>query len=201
MGISSPKIAVTQVTVTAKNELPIAKLTVLGSIDKPKNSPELKNVYQYLQFSPANFKNEDMTKAVILFKVPQSWLKTMNVKSEDVVLLHLVNTAWEMIAPKIQKTDSENVFYSAETTGFSYFAISAKQTVLPLVPDEQTVSDKKVSTQEVVSSEPAVVKPATLETQPVSESSKNNGTLPWVIAVILIILVIGAYLFFERKKR
>jgi len=79
-------------------------------------------VYQYISLVPARFNS--ITKAVIRFTVPQAWLDENNIDPKSIVLYRSTANGWEALPTTIVETRDGTVYYSAESTGFSLFAIA-----------------------------------------------------------------------------
>lgn len=107
----------TSVTVSAKK--------VNGSTLSLLKVPLLGNAYQYLDISSDNLKNEDLQgNGEIQFRVNSSWLSGKN--PENVAMMRYA-AGWNELPTKLLRADSRHTYYTAETPGFSYFAITIKE--------------------------------------------------------------------------
>lgn len=94
--------------------------------------------YKYLKITPS-IKNSKIDKVIIKFKVPKSWLSTTYDK-DKVTLKKWFNNEWIDLTTKKTSEDSLYVYYEAETTGFSDFAVTAeKLTVITSVTKAQLI--------------------------------------------------------------
>ena len=84
-------------------------------------------VYQYISLVPARYNT--ITKAVINFTVPQSWLDENHIDPKSIVLYHQTANGWEALPTTVLSTKDGTVYFSAESTGFSLFAIAGTPAV------------------------------------------------------------------------
>jgi len=124
MNVVNPNIGVTNVNINVKNTLANAKIEVASLKAKPDDvTAAAATVYQYLQITPTNLKDADITRATIKFRVLKSWLTDNGVSENDIVLFRYANNAWSTLATTKVDSDGTYVYYEATTTGFSYYAI------------------------------------------------------------------------------
>jgi hypothetical protein len=79
-------------------------------------------VFQYISFVPARYNT--ITKAVIHFTVPQSWLDENHIAPGSIVLYHRTANGWETLPTTVVSTKDGTVYCSAQSAGFSLFAIA-----------------------------------------------------------------------------
>lgn len=106
------------------------KITVDTYAEKPRwvvfdDAPG--KVYRYFRIKYSK-PNTYITKAKITFKVNETWLKAEDIDPSTVVLYRL-NAAkqWEALSTTPLKSENGMIYYVAETPGFSWFAVSAKE--------------------------------------------------------------------------
>jgi len=85
-------------------------------------------VYQYVQIVRTNLDDANIEKSTIEFKVSKNWITGNNIDKSK-VSLNRYTTEWGKLKTTLINEDSENVYYSAETLGFSYFAIAGEEIV------------------------------------------------------------------------
>lgn len=90
-----------------------------GSIGIPPGT-----VYQYFTLTPAGY--DTITGAVIHFSVPQAWLDENHIAPGSIVLYHKTANGWEALPTTVLYTKDGMVYFSAQTPGFSLFAIAGK---------------------------------------------------------------------------
>ncbi len=81
-------------------------------------------VYQYLTLTPAGY--DSITNAVIHFTVPQAWLDEHHIVPGSIVLYHKTANGWEALPTTVLYTKDGMVYFSAQSPGFSLFAIAGK---------------------------------------------------------------------------
>jgi hypothetical protein len=155
-------------------------------------------VYQYLGLVPARFTT--ITNAVIHFTVPQAWLDEHHIAPGSIVLYHQTVSGWEALSTSLLYTKDGTVYFSAQSRGFSIFAIAGAPgvltppagTAIPEIPDtparEQAPAPAAAVTAPVTSQ--TTVPPATTP-QPAAPSPVLNIVL--VIAAISVLAGGGWY--------
>ncbi|MFA5268954.1 MAG: PGF-pre-PGF domain-containing protein [Methanoregula sp.] len=79
-------------------------------------------VYQYISLVPARFTS--ITKAVIHFTVPQSWLDENHIDPKSIVLYRQTANGWEALPTMYLYEKDGTAYFSGQSTGFSQFAIA-----------------------------------------------------------------------------
>ncbi|MHB8162855.1 MAG: Kelch repeat-containing protein [Methanoregula sp.] len=87
-------------------------------------SPPPGIVYQYVDLVPARYIS--ITGSEIYFSIPVPWLDEHHVSSDNVNMYHYTGTMWEVLPTKVVSTRDSRVYFSAQGSGFSLFAISGK---------------------------------------------------------------------------
>jgi len=86
-------------------------------------------VYQYIEITHRNLRN-NLEKAIIKFHVNKSWIEENNI-NKSTVSLYRYTTSWQKLPTTLISEDSKTVYYQAESTGFSYFAIAGEEVQAP----------------------------------------------------------------------
>ncbi|MDI6655826.1 MAG: PGF-pre-PGF domain-containing protein, partial [Candidatus Hydrothermarchaeota archaeon] len=81
---------------------------------------------------PKFLKSEDVEHVDFEFKVEKSWIKDKNIDAATVALYRFADNKWNKLPTSKVKEDTDYVYYSAKSPGFSYFAISGEK-VTPVV--------------------------------------------------------------------
>jgi PGF-pre-PGF domain-containing protein len=135
-------------TITIENdELPIIRLDIISkdsvAVDvealqsRPKETERIdRNVYQYVRIEnlDAGDLSGHIEKATIKFKVKKSWLIGRNLSEDDIVLSRYNGKRWIDLETIMGDKDDDHVYYDAESSGFSYFAITIKGGVEAGIP-------------------------------------------------------------------
>jgi PGF-pre-PGF domain-containing protein len=117
---------ITQVTVWSSQPFENDPVSISVLDQSPTTSPQLL-VGVYLDVSAQGL----ATHAAIDFKVPRTWLEQNYVGENDVVLLRLVGETWENLPTQENESDNTYVYYVAQSSGFSVFAIAGRQSGQP----------------------------------------------------------------------
>jgi PGF-pre-PGF domain-containing protein len=120
---------VQQISLLAKQVAYNVKITVETLTNKPyATMPDpVGTAYKYLKITVSNIPATAIDKATIKFRVENSWLKENDVNPASVVMSRNVGDKWEILPTHKVGYDGEYRYYEAETTGFSYFAVSAEK--------------------------------------------------------------------------
>ncbi len=117
-----------------------------SAVIRAGNPGEKVAVYSYLQIT-AGTDNKNIEKAKINFKIPLSWFAEKY--DSDKVTLYHYDSNWKPLITAKAKEDSAHAYYTAETDGFSLFAIAAERMAeekkvepLPTFPGEETPEPK-----------------------------------------------------------
>jgi PGF-pre-PGF domain-containing protein len=120
-----------QATVTGTK---LSELTVTGTVQSGPASnmtPPPGIVYQYINLVPARYTS--ITQTVINFTVPQSWLDENRIAPGGILLYHRTVNGWEALPTRVLYTKDGTVSFSAQSAGFSLFAIAGMPTAAPPV--------------------------------------------------------------------
>jgi len=197
--ISDKEIDVTEFSLSIKKSSSnvMVKIKKLGS--RPDVVPEIKNVYSYLEIEKTNLQEENINIIKIKFKVSKKWLNEKGIAREEIVLNHYKNNKWNELPTIIKGEDSEFVYYEAETSSLSYFAIA--QTSKPTTPTTTTTPTTPTPTpaQSPTPSETPVQTPRETQT-PVKEKIEiSNRTSLLILVVLIVVLLLLTYLIYRKK--
>lgn len=179
-------LGITEISITPNKDLSSVSVTVneVSSSDSEVNKAgkPSEDVYKYLKIT-SKAKNEDISKAQISFKIPITWFSANNYNEDKVNLMHYTN-AWNSLPTKKISKDTDYVYYTAETNGFSLYAITAEKNIE--IQSNETKIEENI-TEEIIEK----------ETSKQPTESKN-----YVPILILIFIGIICYLkFYKEKKR
>ena len=174
------------VTGTKISELIITGTVQHGPADNQTAPPG--TTYQYISLVPARYTS--ITKAVISFTVPQSWLDDNHIAPGSVVLYHQTANGWEALPTTVLYTKDGTAYFSAESTGFSLFAITG----MPSAVTPATIATTQEITGSVVQTpSPAATAKAPVITQttaPPATTQQPAAPSP-LVNIILVIVAIG----------
>ncbi|WP_256621753.1 PGF-pre-PGF domain-containing protein [Methanolobus chelungpuianus] len=83
----------------------------------------------------AEFSPQKITDARVSFKVEKEWLTSNDIDSGTMVLYTYIN-GWNSLSTEITGEDEEYVYYTAQTPGFSLFAIASTEDSYMLTGDQ-----------------------------------------------------------------
>jgi hypothetical protein len=159
-------------------------------------------VYQYISLVPARYTT--ITKAVISFTVPKQQMDENHIDPATIVLYHQTADGWKALPTTFLSTKDGNAYFSAETRGFSLFAIagtpgSASNTTTTSSPAVVAVSSgrEKAEAAAIVTKAPVT----TQTTAPTASYAPTAAQHP-VVSVVLAsaaIVFMGAGGFLARR--
>ena len=150
-------------------------------------------VFQYISLVPARFTS--ITKAVIHFTVPQAWLDENHIAPGSIVLYRQTANGWEALPTTVLYTKDGTVYFSAESGGFSLFAIAGTASAASAAAPATIATTQKIISNVV----PEQTKPRAVTTQaPVTtQTTTPPAAAPQPAApspllnIVLIIAAIG----------
>jgi hypothetical protein len=176
------------VTGTKLSELIVTGTVQSGSGSNATAPPGI--VYQYINLVPVRY--DTIKKAVINFTVPQAWLDENHIAPGSVVLYPQTANGWEALPTTVLYTKDGTVYFSAQSNGFSLFAIAGTPTVA--TPPVAAPAPEIVSTpvQEQTPAPAASVKAlvTTQTTAPPATAAQPAAPSP-VLNIVLVITAIG----------
>jgi len=157
--------------------------------------------YQYISLVPARYNT--ITSAVINFSVPQSWLDEHHIAPGSIVLYHQTANGWEALPTTVLFTKDGTVYFSAQTTGFSLFAIAGTPSITTPVATVKTTAIVSSPVQEQAPVQVTTIRePVTTQTTaPPATSAPPSAPFPImdITLVIAAVVVLGAGGFLVRR--
>ena len=124
---------------------------------------------------------------VICFKVEKSWMKDKGIDQSSIILNRYSDKKWNPLTTKQSGDDEKYLYFTAETPGFSPFAItgkSTKETVTDILPEPGT-------------QDPEQNENTTSEVEHTSEQKEKTG-IPGFEMIYCIIGLLGVFLYKRR---
>jgi len=204
----SETLAVTEIKVTVKNKVTNAKIKVdVGSLPSGVYVPSSADgsVYKYIEITKTAMADDDIEKATIKFKVKRSWLTDKRYGKDTITLHRYYNNKWNKLTTTRDSQDTIYYYYSAESPGFSTFAITAEKATTKTTETEATIKvlkeEKSEAEENVTAEEPEKEEPP-VEAPPKEEKeAKSNIALIITLIVVIIVLVIVSYFVQEKKQK
>ncbi len=175
------------VTGTKLSDLIVTGTVQTGPGDNQTAPPG--TVFQYISLAPARYGT--ISNTVLYFSIPQSWLDENHIDPKSIVLYHQTANEWEALPTSAVSTKDGTVYFSAQSTGFSLFAIVGTPTVATPAPvaTMQAVTESVVQTPAPAA---AIVKaPVTTQTTaPPATAPQPAGPSP-LLNIVLVVAAIG----------
>jgi len=158
--VNDAKIGISAIELSLNEKASNARITIEKLSSKPASvsGDAGEKVYQYIEIKKENIKETGINKATIKFKVSKSWLTSNNYDKKDMVLVRYASE-WTALPTKILSETSTDVELSAESPGFSTFAIAARTeaTAEPPIQEPETPPAPPVVTTVTTTTLPPVV--------------------------------------------
>lgn len=223
MKINKKEISFTQLDIIVKNTLNNVEIKVERLQSNPAKEIKAK-VYQFLSVDKFNIEDLDIEKVIIKFKVDKKWLEDKKIDKNNVILKTFRNNRWMDLPTKLIPRNkimdfiSNYVYYEAESSKLSYFAVSVKEIVkeipsenitLPCIEDwectswSECVERKRTRKCNDLNACGTIInKPIEIEDCIVVEKiPEKRFNWLFLIAIIVLVVVYLLYIFFYRKKR
>lgn len=178
---------VRKISVTVANAVNNVQLTVTKSASQPAEVTKAitGNTYQYLSIEKSNLTDSSISSAKIEFAVDKSWISANNIGT--VYLNRFTNNDWTRLTTTKLSEDNTYAYYSADTPGFSVFAITGEVQTTTTVA-ATTTSIAAVTTAPLTTTLTSIASSAPVSALPTT-------TLLVVVAVIVIMM--GGVLYFK----
>ncbi|RLI96697.1 MAG: hypothetical protein DRO99_04015, partial [Candidatus Aenigmatarchaeota archaeon] len=206
---TNQQLAVTQVTLTAKNTVNYVAVKAEQSSDRPEeaNVNPSGSVYGYITMSVLNMRNENMTKAQINFRVNKSWISSQGVSEDDIVLQRFIGGGWESLDTErtsspfsligaitgMATSANDYAYYVATTPGFSVFAITTKADAA--VSGDDTGTDGTGQADQGTGTGDRQIGEQAGDEQGTDETPQDYTQVIIIIAVIIIAAVAGFFIY------
>ena len=97
-------------------------------------------VYKYFNIWVGNSgfaSSENIGNPAICFKVEKSWMQNKSIDQDSITLNRYTNKTWEQMPATLTGEDSKYLYFTADVSGFSFFAITGK----PCASPEEAVTE------------------------------------------------------------
>ena len=126
--IPNKDVGITMLVFVSKNRRTNVVISAEKYDDKPSglNGTPAGAVYVFLEINKSNILDGDMDSISITFKVNKSWINESDIDPSSIALYRwfIDEGEWVKLDTKLTSEDSEYYYFSAETPGFSFFAIA-----------------------------------------------------------------------------
>jgi len=93
--------------------------------------------------------SKNIENPVIGFKVEKAWVRDNNIDWTSIYLNRYSDKKWEQLPAKLVGEDNKYLYFTAETPGFSPFAITGKASISPeetateILPEDESASSEE----------------------------------------------------------
>jgi PGF-pre-PGF domain-containing protein len=150
-------------------------------------------VYKYFNIWVGNsgFASEkNIGNPVVCFKVEKSWLQDKKIDQNSITLNRYSDRKWSQLPVELLTKDNKYLYFTAETSGFSSFAITGKavekEKVVEILPEPE-IENSENNTQNMA---------ADIEHTP-EQKEKTNG-MPGFGVIYCIVGLLGAFRYTRR---
>jgi PGF-pre-PGF domain-containing protein len=166
-------------------------------------------VYSYIKLTTSASLGTALEEGKIGLRVKKSWLKEMDINPESLVLNRLKSdNRYEKLETIKTGSDSDNIYLTATTTGFSYFVTTGEEGSGYVEEEVPQTTAPPVTTQPPPTTAPPVVTPSPKKEGPVPtvaaavpvEPEEKGGAGRWITAILVIVIVIGAAAYVLDQK-
>ena len=105
-------------------------------------------MYEYLKFETVNLEDSQITNAELSFAVSKSWVNENGIDKYS-IKLNRYTTLWEELNTGLIDENEENYYYTAQSTGFSYYAITGKN-ITETLTEEQLIEETQTSNLKII---------------------------------------------------
>ncbi|AKB51062.1 Cell surface protein [Methanosarcina barkeri str. Wiesmoor] len=153
-------------------------------------------VYKYFNLWVGNSgfaSSNNIENPVVCFKVEKSWLQDKKINQNSITLNRYNDNKWSQIPVKLLKEDSKYLYFTAETPGFSFFAIAGKAV------EKEKVAEAKPSTNTSKLEKNSTVSETEPEQKTEQEAEKDKTTsIPGFEALYVVACLFMVFL--HRRK-
>ncbi|MBI4018725.1 MAG: PGF-pre-PGF domain-containing protein [Candidatus Aenigmarchaeota archaeon] len=182
LNIDDAGIGMKSIDIQVANQVSNVRINIEKLAAKPSSiAKEIAgSVFQYIEITKENINDSNIQSATIKFNVSKSWLADNVYRKEDVVLMRYT-TAWDELTPTIISESSSEVELTAQSPGFSTFAIAARNT------------SRATTTATTTTTMPDVVTTTTTTTLPDEPPLPPNYPLLAMAGFLIAALAVYAY--------
>ncbi len=185
--------SIEKIVLKLKNSKEAIGLNVIEMKESPVNKVP-KVVYRFIEIEKENFTNDEIDYILLNFTVNKSFIEENNISPEDIVLLKYIDGDWREQDTRYLGFWDNTYHYQSNISSLSLFAIGAKE------KEEETVTAPTQEIQNQNVTEENETRPVYVNiSENISEKTieeKGKGiSLAWIIALILLAIVIGVWIY------
>jgi PGF-pre-PGF domain-containing protein len=136
---------------------------------------------------------ENLENAVVNFKVEKAWIQDENIDQSSIALNMYNESKWDALSTSLSGEDDKYLYYTAETPGYSSFAITGKTAAIEALNETQSESDTQGPEQNN-GSLAANVEQTSEQTESSNTSENGNTSTPGFEMIYGVAGVLGVSL-------
>ena len=145
------------------------------------SEPPSDEIYKFINIwvGSSGFVTPDkIENAVVNFKVEKSWIQDKNIDKSSIALNRYKDTKWNALPTNLSGEDDKYLYFTAQTPGFSPFAITGKSTATGVIQPavDKTQNPKVNETQKNITNGSTAVNIDKTPEQRKSPSSSEKGS-------------------------
>ena len=140
---------------------------------------------------------KNIEKAVVCFKVEKFWLQNKSIDQSSITLNRYNDTKWNPLSTNLSGENDEYLYFTAETPGFSPFAITGKTAANETLTETQSQPGTQGLEQSNVSNE-TNAEQTSEQTQSPNTSDKGSTKTPGFEIASGIVCLLGVFLYKRR---
>jgi len=187
--LGNTAVGVDSVKFTTNANVDTAKVSVNGLTAPSGGAPAPSTlVFKYFEVTKTGFDNSQVAKSSVVFTVSKAWLETQKLTQDQVVLLKYADdkSGWKELSTSFVKADGDLLYFSADTQGFSLFAISTKSAPTTVTTTSGTGTETSTTGTQGTTT-PAVTTPV----------AKSKAWI-WVVVALVVVVVIVVVMMKKR---
>ncbi len=181
-----------------------------SSVDETPND----EIYEYIDITASRLDNDEISDAEIEFIVDKEWLSDNGFDKDEIIMLiyNEDDDEWEDLDTEVIGENSEEVRYSAETSGFAIFSIVAREKpdTKPQKPIVETTPETQIITNETetnttLTETRTITNETESKTIPVTTKPQTLSNLiiiiPLIALTLIVLVVVGSLIIKKSKSR
>ncbi|MBS3056218.1 MAG: PGF-pre-PGF domain-containing protein [Candidatus Aenigmarchaeota archaeon] len=178
-------MSVSYISFTSNEDLLNPKINIAKLVSRPENTPapSIGSVHEYIEITPTNIQNSQISKAILKFKVPISKVSD----TSKVALYRYHDSIWQKLTTRYTNTMGDDAIFESDVPGFSTFAVVIESAVETTTSTTLSVADATTTTTTIASKLPTIL--------PVS--GETDITNIYILLIILIVVGVSGFLYYE----
>lgn len=198
------EIGISEISIASKNKLTSVGITINEMEEAESISSVSGKLYRYISVDKTNIQNTDISKVKIKFQVKKSWIDSNYIDVSKIALNQYENNQWNKLPTTKTNEDASYIYYEADSTGLSLFAISGEMLSCPTCPSPSTwldcVDNKQTRENYKCSMETKYQCQVYTESQQCGLQLSQNILYIFVVIVITVVFVVFRKKMFKKKE-